>query len=123
MSPSPGGWAGGGAAAPRVAIPAGLSAADAALIAVVALQNAGMGATECFSENLCKKDINPGTKHGMALLKTATKPAPSDQCIDITVANLQKILDLLEDKANLYGWSCIISKIKDMAGDEMDLLT
>eukprot|EP00957_Ditylum_brightwellii_P203426 15334559-Ditylum_brightwellii.AAC.1 len=59
----------------------------------------------------------------MALFEAATKPVPSDQRIKITVANAQKILDLLEDKARLYRWSCIISKIQDTAGDKMDLLT
>eukprot|EP00957_Ditylum_brightwellii_P141246 10761555-Ditylum_brightwellii.AAC.1 len=58
MPPSPGGGAGGGAAAPRVAIPVRINAADATLVAVAAIQNAGMGATEYFSENLYKEDIN-----------------------------------------------------------------
>eukprot|EP00957_Ditylum_brightwellii_P038083 2880297-Ditylum_brightwellii.AAC.1 len=102
VPPSPGGGAGVREAAPRVAIPSGLNAADVALVAVAALQNAGMGATECF---------------------TATKHVLSDQHIDITVANAQKILNLLKDKASLYGWSHTISKVRDLAGDEMDLLT
>eukprot|EP00957_Ditylum_brightwellii_P166033 12641481-Ditylum_brightwellii.AAC.2 len=130
MPPSPGGGAGVGVAAPRVtvpapgvAIPAGPNAADAALVAVVALQNVGMGATECSSKNQYKEDINPGMKHGMALFEAAMKPVLSDQCIHITVTNAQKILNLLKDKASLYRWSCIISKIKVTAGDEMDLLT
>eukprot|EP00957_Ditylum_brightwellii_P067709 5139749-Ditylum_brightwellii.AAC.1 len=82
-----------------------------------------MGATECFSENPYKEDINTGTKHGVELFEATTKPFPSDQHIEITIANAQKILDLLEDKASLYRWSCIISKIQDTAGDKMDLLT
>eukprot|EP00957_Ditylum_brightwellii_P138554 10561100-Ditylum_brightwellii.AAC.1 len=76
--PSPGGGAGVRAAAPGVAIPAGLSAADAALVAVAVLRNAGMGATEHFSKNLYEEDINLGTKYGMALFKATTKPVPSD---------------------------------------------
>eukprot|EP00957_Ditylum_brightwellii_P175851 13390718-Ditylum_brightwellii.AAC.1 len=63
--PSPGGGAGGGAAAPGVVvptpgltIPAGLNTVNAALIAAAALQNAGMGAIEHFSENLYEEDIN-----------------------------------------------------------------
>eukprot|EP00957_Ditylum_brightwellii_P118534 9039748-Ditylum_brightwellii.AAC.3 len=70
-----------------------------------------MGANESLSENLYKEDINPGMKQGMVLFEAATKPVPSHQRIEITVANVQKILDLLEDKASLYRWSCIISKI------------
>eukprot|EP00957_Ditylum_brightwellii_P164944 12558548-Ditylum_brightwellii.AAC.1 len=59
-----------------------------------------MGSTECFSENLYEEDINPGMKHGMALFEAVTKPVLSDQQIDITVLNVQKILDLLEDMAS-----------------------
>eukprot|EP00957_Ditylum_brightwellii_P190558 14505416-Ditylum_brightwellii.AAC.1 len=58
----------------------------------------------------------------MALFKAATKPVLSDQHIDITIANVQKIFYLLEDKASVHGHSCIISKIRDTPGDEMDLL-
>ena len=82
-----------------------------------------MGSTECFSENLYEEDINPGMTHGMALFEAATKPVLSDQQIDITVLNAQKILDLLDDMASLYGWSRIISKISDSTGSNMDLLS
>eukprot|EP00957_Ditylum_brightwellii_P190941 14539009-Ditylum_brightwellii.AAC.1 len=119
---SPGGGAGVRAAAPRAAALTGLNAADAALVAVVAIRNACIGATKCFSENLYKENINLGTKHGMVLFEAATKPVPSDQCIDITVLNVQKILDLFEDLSSLYRWSHINGKIKNAAEDKMKLL-
>eukprot|EP00957_Ditylum_brightwellii_P118740 9056229-Ditylum_brightwellii.AAC.1 len=59
----------------------------------------------------------------MALFEVATKPVLSDQYIDITILNAQKILNLLEDMTSLYGWSGIIRKIKDVAGDKMTLLS
>eukprot|EP00957_Ditylum_brightwellii_P017402 1310917-Ditylum_brightwellii.AAC.1 len=59
----------------------------------------------------------------MVLSKATTKHVPSDQRIDITVADVKKILDLLKDMASLYRWSHIISKVRDISGDEMDLST
>eukprot|EP00957_Ditylum_brightwellii_P047095 3576231-Ditylum_brightwellii.AAC.1 len=82
-----------------------------------------MGTTEHYSKNPYKENINLGTKHGIALFEAATKSVLSDQHIGITILNMQKILDLLEGITSLYGWSCIISKIRDVAGDEMDLLS
>eukprot|EP00957_Ditylum_brightwellii_P210492 15365041-Ditylum_brightwellii.AAC.1 len=91
-----------------------LDAKQVAAITAAAINTAGLGTTaETFLENPFADDINMGTKNGLALLNAATPAVLKDKCIDLSIKNFQKILDLLEDLNIRYQWIKLTKSMQD----------
>jgi len=79
--------------------------------------------TTSFFVNPYEDDINPTTKHGVALFQSATKARESSELIKPNVQNGKKFLQMMRTDSSQFAWGSLISKIKtDDSGTTKDML-